>query len=542
MSFHKEPKVGLYIRLSRDDLRAGESMSVENQRMFLNKYAKEQGWSDVTEYVDDGYTGVNFDRPSFIRMMEDVKKQKINIIVCKDMSRFGRNYIQVGEFTDYILPSAGCALIALNDGVDTRKSLDNDMTPFRNLFNEFYCKDISKKVKTGRSVRASTGKYLGTYAPYGYILNPNNRYEYLIDENSAEVVRKIFTMRSQGKSILGIATQLNAEGILTPRDYWYKLKGEINPRKVSHKWSDVSVRGILTNEAYIGNMIQNKSGHLSYKNKKVILRPEDEWIRVDNTHEPIIDQETWDKVQALFQKKVTFRNNAMGIPYLFSGLLQCDSCGCKLKGVRDSRRRAHDPSRLWSAYKCGTYSVGGVGACTTHYITEETLVELLKQDIQVHAEQILLDEDRVRRDLLSRKSQEIDYEGVAKKQRLKDATKRISELDQIIENLYEDRVTRKIPEDVFDRFFSKYENERKLLVAETEELKREVDNLEQTEFNVQHWIDLIKRYASFNEIDRPLVMALVDKIIVGDTHIEDGEKVRDIRIVYNFVGEVDGEW
>ena len=169
-----------------------------------------------------------------------------------------------------------------------------------------------------------------------------------------------------------------------------------------------------------------------------------------------------------------------------------------------------------------------------HGISKRTVNEAKKQ--------VLLDEDRVRRDLLSRKSQEIDYEGVAKKQRLKDATKRISELDQIIENLYEDRVTRKIPEDVFDRFFSKYENERKLIVAETEELKREVDDLEQTEFNVQHWIDLIKRYASFNEIDRPLVMALVDKIIVGDTHIENGEKVRDIRIVYNFVGEVDGEW
>lgn len=268
MSFHQEPKVGLYIRLSRDDLRAGESMSVENQRIFLNKYAKEQGWSNVTEYVDDGYTGVNFDRPSFMRMMEDVQKQKINIIVCKDMSRFGRNYIQVGEFTDYILPSAGCALIALNDGVDTRKSIDNDMTPFRNLFNEFYCKDISKKVKTGRSVRASTGKYLGAYAPLGYILNPDNRYEYLIDETGAEIVRKIFALRSQGKSILGIATQLNSEGILTPRDYWYKLKGEPNPRKLSHKWSDVTVRGILSNEAYLGNMIQNKTGHISYKNKK----------------------------------------------------------------------------------------------------------------------------------------------------------------------------------------------------------------------------------------------------------------------------------
>ena len=168
-------------------------------------------------------------------------------------------------------------------------------------------------------------------------------------------MRKIFALRSQGKSILGIATQLNSEGILTPRDYWYKLKGEPNPRKLSHKWSDVTVRGILSNEAYLGNMIQNKTGHISYKNKKIVMRPEEDRIRVDNTHEPIIDRETWDRVQALFQKKVTFRNNAMGIPYLFSGLLECADCGCRLKGVRDSRRKASDPSQLWSAYKCGTY-------------------------------------------------------------------------------------------------------------------------------------------------------------------------------------------
>ncbi len=538
MNYYQDPRVGLYIRLSRDDLRAGESMSVENQRIFLNNFAKEQGWSNVTEYVDDGYTGVNFDRPSFKRMMEDVKKQKINIIVCKDMSRFGRNYIQVGEFTDYILPSAGCALIALNDGVDTRKAIDNDMTPFRNLFNEFYCKDISKKVKTGRSVRASTGKYLGTYAPLGYILNPENRYEYLIDETGAAIVRRIFTLRSQGTSILGIATILNQEGVMTPRDYWYHLKGEPNPRSISHKWTDVTVRGILCNEAYIGNMVQNKTGHISYKNKKVVIRPEDEWIRVENTHEPIIDIELWEKVQSLLQKNITYRNNAMGTPYLFSGLLRCADCNCRLKGVRDIRRKSIDPNKKWAAYKCSTYSSGGAGACGTHYITEEALLKIVKQDIEYHAERILLDEEKVRRDLLSRKSQEIDYEEVAKKQRLKDATTRLDEIDQIIENLYEDRVTRKIPEDVFDRFFSKYENERKELATEVDELKKEVEGIEQAEFNIQRWIDLIRRYASFDDIDRPLLMALIDNIIVGETKDEDGEKVRDIRIIYNFVGEV----
>ena len=205
------PKVAMYIRLSREDLRLGESLSVENQRILLTNYAEEQGWRNVTEYVDDGYSGVNFDRPSFKRMMNDVHDGKINLIICKDMSRFGRNYIQVGEFTDYILPSAGCGLIALNDGVDTRLNIENDMMPFRNLFNEFYCRDLSKKVKTGRNVRCQQGKYLGSYAPLGYILDPKDRYHYVIDPFGAELVKRIFAMRCGGMSKLAIAKKMNDE-------------------------------------------------------------------------------------------------------------------------------------------------------------------------------------------------------------------------------------------------------------------------------------------------------------------------------------------
>ena len=325
---------------------------------------------------------------------------------------------------------------------------------------------------------------------------------------------------------------------MTPRDHWYHLKGQVNPRSVSHKWTDVTVREILVNEAYIGNMVQNKTGHISYKNKKIIDRPEDEWIRVENTHEPIIDMELWERVQALTKKNVTFRNNAMGRPHLFSGLLECADCHRALKGTRDARRKGPDQNHEWVGYKCGTYSCGGKGACSSHYIAESILVDLIKQDIRNHAEQISLDEEKVRRDLLSRKAKEIDYEQVAKKQRLQDATARLAELDQIIENLYEDRVTRKIPEDVFDRFFNKYENERRDLVSEIDELKKEVERIEQTDIDIQHWIDLVKKYASFSELERPMLVALIDKIIIEETHIEDGETFRDIHIRYNFVGEV----
>lgn len=352
------------------------------------------------------------------------------------------------------------------------------------------------------------------------------------------VVRRIFTLRSQGTSILGIATILNQENVPTPRDYWYQLKGKPNPRKLSHTWSDVTVREMLKNEAYIGHMVQNKQGAISYKNRKMVMRPEEEWIRVENIHEPIIDMELWESVQALFKKNVTFRNNAMGRPYRFSGLLECADCHCALKGSRDARRKGTDPNHEWVGYKCGTYSGGGKGACSSHYIAEFILIDLIKQDIKNHAEQIFLDEERVQRDLLSRKAQEIDYEQVSKKQWLADTIKRLAELDQIIENLYKDRVTRKIPEDVFDRFFNRYEKERKELANEADVLKQKVESIEQAEVDIQYWIDLIKKYVSFEKIERPMLVALIDKIIIEETHIEDGEKFRDIHIRYNFVGEV----
>lgn len=533
----QQPSVGLYIRLSRDDLRLGESLSVENQRIFLTNYCKEQGWTDVTEYVDDGYTGVNFDRPSFKRMMEDVKKKKINLIVCKDMSRFGRNYVQVGEFTDYILPSVGCGLIALNDGVDTRKNIDNDMTPFRNLFNEFYCKDISKKVKTGRNVRCQSGKYLGTYAPLGYRLDPDNRYQYLIEPIGAEIVRRIFRMRCEGNSILSIAKQLNAEGVITARDHWYALQDKPNPRNTTHGWTDVSVRQILENEAYIGNMVQNKTGHISYKNKKVIDKPEEDWIRVENTHEPIIDMETWEKVQAMFEDKKVYRTNAMGKTHLFSGLLKCGDCGFNLKGGYDDRRTGENKV----AYYCRTYSNGGKSQCTMHYIREVVLKEIVKNDIKAHAERIILDEESVRHDLLSRHERECDNGLAEIKKEIEERRKRLADIEVMIESLYEDRLLRKISDEMFDKFLDKFETERSEIRAFLDEAVESVEDQEQAEVNIDRWIEMIKRYAEYEDIDRPLLLSLIDCIIVGECYTVDGEKTRDIRIVYNFVGEVDTE-
>lgn len=528
------PKVAMYIRLSREDLRLGESLSVENQRILLTNYAEEQGWRNVTEYVDDGYSGVNFDRPSFKRMMNDVHDGKINLIICKDMSRFGRNYIQVGEFTDYILPSAGCGLIALNDGVDTRSNIENDMMPFRNLFNEFYCRDLSKKVRMGRNVMCQQGKYLGSYAPLGYILDPKNRYHYVIDPIGAELVKRIFAMRCSGMSILAIAKKLNDEGIITPRDYWYQLKEKENPRNITHKWTDVSVGQILKNEAYIGNMVQNKKGPMSYKNKKIIAKQPEDHIRVEGTHEPIIDMETWETVRKMDSKR-KFRSGKDKQPSMFSGLLRCANCGMSMKISRDMRPCADGKSRDLHCYVCRTYANGGKSACTSHRIQEPVLIEIVRQNLAQYTQKLEYSESELRKELMSRKNGN-DIKSV--KQQLTYTNKRITELDKLIENLYVDKVSGTIPQSAFDRLIQKYEAEHSELEEKAAALKIMVEDTAKAKDDVEQWIEIMKGYMKSEEIDRPLLISLIDTITVGEVHEENGEKVRDIRIKYNFVGEI----
>ena len=467
-------------------------------------------------------------------MMNDVHDGKINLIICKDMSRFGRNYFQVGEFTDYILPSAGCGLIALNDGVDTRSNVENDMMPFRNLFNEFYCRDLSKKVKTGRKVRCQQGKYLGSYAPLGYVLDPKDRYHYVIDPFGAELVKRIFAMRCGGMSILAIARKLNDEGIITPRDYWYQLREKENPRNISHKWTDVTVGQILRNEAYIGNMVQNKSGHMSYKNKKCIAKPPEEHIKIEGTHEPIIDTETWEAVRKMDSKK-KFRSGKDNRPSMFGGLLKCADCGMALKISKDMRPKADGKSRDLHSYICRTYSNGGKNACTPHRIREPVLIEIVRQNLAQYIQKLKYSESELRKELMARKDNN-DIKSV--KQQLAYSNKRIAELDKLIENLYVDKVNGTIPQSAFDRLIQKYEAEHAGLEEKASALKTRIEDTAKAKDDVNRWIEIMKGYMKNGEIDRPLLMSLIDTITVGEVRKENGEKVRDIRIKYNFVGEI----
>jgi len=288
-------QVGIYVRLSKEDARVGESTSIENQKLLLTSHVADMGWTLREIYQDDGFSGTNQNRPEFQRMLADVKRGVINTILIKDLSRLGRNYLEVGTLAEIFLPEHGCELISLNEPLD-------DMMVFRNWFNEQHSKSTSQKVRLSRRICAQNGKYLGAYAPFGYQKCPIDKHKLVVDELAAPIVRRIFELRASGTGFRAIAEKLNNDGEISPREYYYQRKNCENPNKSNRNWSENTVKDMLKNEAYIGNLVQGKLGTVSYKNPKIVTKPEPDWIRADGTHEPIVDRKLWNKVQRLRRK------------------------------------------------------------------------------------------------------------------------------------------------------------------------------------------------------------------------------------------------
>jgi DNA invertase Pin-like site-specific DNA recombinase len=528
---------GIYVRLSRDDEREGESLSIENQKLILTSYVLEHGWTLHDVYVDDGYTGTNFDRPSLQRMIEDAQNKVINLIIVKDLSRFGRNYIQVGQFTDYIFPAVGCRFIALNDGVDTAEN-DNDIMPFKNLFNEFYSRDISKKVKTAKIASARNGNYLGCYAPYGYIRDPANHHRLIIQEEAAETVRRIFQMRRQKNSYLHITSVLNQENITSPRDYWYELRNEPNPRRVSHYWTTTTVMNILKNEAYIGNLVQFKTGSISYKNRKQVSKPQENHVRCENMHEPVIDRETWDIVQELNSQKRVVRKNKENELSLFAGFMECADCGHSMKFSRDYNTRKDGHMNNHHAYICGAYGQGGKGSCTSHRIMEHVITNIVLSDIRSQAALIQQDEKALGGELLKRKNSSTDKNKAKIQGDISKLEQRVSELSGLISKSYEEMLRGELPREMLMSFIQKYQQEQKEKTQSASELKVQLEKMQLDENDVQNWISLIKKYTDIQELDRELLSEIIERIYIGAKEIVDGENVQDITIVYKFAGKL----
>ncbi len=525
-----EYSVGIYMRLSKDDERNGESLSIENQRNILANYVREQGWTIYDEYVDDGISGVTFDRPGVQRMLDDAKMGKINLIICKDLSRFGRNYIQVGQYVDYIFPSYNIRFIALNDNVDTANSQSSgmDMLPIMNVFNEWHSANTSKKLRSVFDANARTGRYKSTVPTYGYLKGTDKNKTPVVEPQGAAVVRRIFEMRAAGNNIRTIANALNDDHIPVPSDHYYSLIGKPNPYHCQHLWDNTSVGRILNNPMYLGKLVQLRSTTVSYKNHKHVRRDESDWAVIENNHEPIISQELWDKVQEVNASVATGRHTKSYEMHALSGLCYCADCGSKMRRNGGCEHKSTTP-----CYMCGQYARYGKQYCSTHTIREPLLESLVLQDIQNQIDMVINEPD-IREKLLAYKKGEAATQNNAAQKRLHDIEKRINELDGLIQSVYEDKVAGNIPKKVCVGLLEKYQAEKDTLTDEYDELEKRTDAERQDERDVDEYIRRMKSYAGAEELTREMALHLIEYIKV-DAHPGKQKAPRTIEVFYKLI-------
>ncbi len=525
---------GIYVRLSQEDMRAGESLSIENQKMMLTTYVKEQGWNLTETYVDDGWSGTDFERPAVQKLLEDAKNGKINLIIVKDLSRFGRNYIEVGRYIDYIFPLSNIRFIALNDNIDTANmnSPAMDMMPIINLFNEWHSASTSKKIKAVATANANAGKYSCNHAAYGYIKGTDPKHLPVLDPETAPVVKRIFEMRSQGISPRHIADQLNDENLLCPLDYFYSKRDSEAPVPTRHLWSGAAVNSILTNPIYLGKLAQMRTTTVSHKNHKLIYKDESDWVVVENTHEPIVTQELWDKCREVEKSVSQGKRTKTGIVNPLSGIMFCADCGYKMR-LRTTRR-GNKTANIHQAFNCTSNVLFGNRSCPSHYITMRAIQKIIVAEIRSMANLAVSDEESARKEFLAKKDQMQTEQFKADSKKLADYKKRIAELDELIQSVYEDKVAGKIPESVCIKLLEKYEMEQRELTRNSEALEKNLEETRKNETDVNEFIRRLKKYTDVQEITREMCLELIEYITV-DKHPEDKSHPREIHIYYKLL-------
>ncbi len=520
---------GLYYRLSQEDERQGESVSIDNQRTILRKYAEERGFEIHDEYIDDGISGTTFQRPEVQRLLDDAKTGIINTIIVKDLSRFGRNYIEVGQYVDYVFPAFGIRFIAIQDNVDTenRDSGAMEMMPIMNVFNEWHAANTSKKIRAVRRSNAKEGIYTAKKASYGYKMGTDKKRAPVIDEETAPIVKRIFEMYASGMSPRKISEILNLEGIPSPATYAYTQSGQKPKPNVVGLWTAVTIREMLNKIIYIGHMPQLRWTSLSYKNHKRFRKDESEWTVVYNNHEPIISQELWDKVQERKKSVAQGRKTKVGYTHPLSGFLFCADCGNKMKLCTSVSRKG---TRSYH-FDCGYHLRYGKAYCFSHYIAASALEEIVLGDIREMAQRIVLDEKTIREDFIRHNAELADQAIKSTKKELQAKRKRMEELSRLMQVAYEDRVRGKMPEDICIGFIQKYSDEQKKLETEITELEERLTETANTMQSADEFIRNIKKYLEAPELSREMCYELIDRIIIGGSPKTTG-KEREIDIVY----------
>ena len=523
----------LYERLSQEDKLEGESNSIANQKKILERYCREHGYTAIRHYdEDDGYSGTNFNRPCFQRMLADIKAGKIKRVIVKDMSRFGRDYLQVGFYTDMLFPDFGVHFIAVNDGVDSTRG-ENEFTAIRNVFNEMYARDTSKKIRATWQSKGKSGEHLTTIPPYGYMKDPDNKKKWIIDEEAAAVVQQIFALCVSGMGPTQIAKWLEKHEIYNPTAY-SQAKGRPvtnKPTANPYKWTNETVSRTLERIEYLGHTVNFKTRKQSYKSKKKLWNDPSEWVIFENTQPPIVEESVFLIVQNI--RRSRRRPTKMGDMGIFSGLLYCAECGGKMYQCR-----ATNFTEEQKYFICSTYRKGK-DLCTTHSIKNVVLHEIVLRNLREAIEYVTQYEAEFIQEAADSRLRERDAEFSRKRETLSRAESRIAELDNLFKHLYEDNVTGKLSDERFIKMSRDYELEQENLKSMAEVLREEIKQQEKQKTNVKAFISVVKKYTDMQELDASILREFIDHIEVS--HTDKKSKTREITIVYNFIGAFDFE-
>lgn len=541
MAVKKIKYTALYERLSRDDEMQGESNSIVNQKRYLEEYAQAQGFKNIRHFTDDGYSGTNFKRPGFQEMIAAIEAGEIDVVCVKDLSRFGRDYLKVGFYTEIMFPEKGVRFIAINNSVDSANPMENDFTPFLNIMNEWYAKDTSNKIRAIFRSRMQDGKRCSGAIPYGYKRDPEDKNHLLIDEEAAKVVRRIYQMVIDGMGSQAIANQLTADNVLIPSAYLEQSEHGESRNHSYHdpcRWNCTAVSYILDKQEYMGHTVLGKTICENFKTKKRRKARPDELIIFENTHEPIIDAETWHLVQKL--RRRTRRKLANGsYSHRPSGLVYCADCGKRLS--YSSPQSQHRPDGKTydadSSFRCPTYK-SMYGECTMHYIKSSTLDKLVDEAVRKIAryilrnEQAFLEQVRVLTSADQKQTQSED------KKELVNIKKRIAELDNYIKRLYEGNASGKIPDRQFEKLMAQYDSEQQELEERVKEIEASIHEIQQESENGQQFVRLVQKYRDLTEIDQTALNEFIDKVVVHEaTGGRTADRSQQIDIYFNFIGQ-----
>lgn len=503
----------LYCRLSQEDEKKGDSDSIVNQRDMLTKYAKENGFCNAEVFVDDGYSGVSFNRPGFQSLLELMENGKVEALITKDLSRLGRNYLEVGQYTEIMFPRWNVRYIAINDNYDSLYTEGNELAPFKNLFNEWYARDTSKKIRAVLKAKAERGERIGTSVPYGYKRDPEHKGKLLINEETAPIVRRIFEMCAQGMGPKNIGNVLRDEKIFKPTFYRYQSDGyygTVTDTDVPYGWSSQTISKILRNEIYLGHTINCKTRVVSFKDKRTVEVPKNEQYRFENTHEAIIDQETWDAVQKVREGKR--RRNNMGEIDKYSGLLYCADCGSKLYFVRGKSITPETYNFICSRYRKHI----GEQLCSAHRIREVALDEIVLEEIRRITYYARTKTKEFVQFINNKSSSENKRELTAKTIELGRKEKRNTELNALFKRLYEDNVLGKVTNEQFRMLSEGYNAEQKKIAEQIPILQKQIEELKEATINVERFVAIANKYTDLQELTAEVLRTFVAKIVIHE--------------------------